>query len=561
MPVTTNNADGIRPPLHEQISELQRKIQLLEGDRKAYYESSQWTIKKNKESILQLRKENKKLHKKLADTLAGDDRVIKDAFCNRNVEKNALRNKTGQAAIQIVDHKVCDKVKQLNALKHSTETRRRRLQELQWEYNRKTQGSPGASLATYQAEMEESKNEGESPAEQPQQNLRSLENRLEKAQLKCQEAEHIMKVYLKLKEHLQEESLTFQNKLDSMEAEILRQRQELRELQGMNSDAQLSKDAAKAELQHQEEVVYRERRQRDKILNELRKQAEERKAQAERVERRAQRAIMQPDDQSTEAQRSGVDEENTITTFEEAFERIKEATGVTNTQEVVERFISQGDTQRHLELLKVENEKTLEQLKEEREKLRADFQEMKYSGEAKLSSGQQVLEEFASHLREEEKRRDEARERLDRLTRVLSTVRAGVEHLGDKLQHVKIPRGHVPAAQLPPSSEEYVLELLSVSEQKLLQLLEELQGKELNDILKEMEEAEFNASIEGKLPAYNMRISLPESHKQDLFDEDEVSSDEDPDVISRTALKRQSQQIIDSRTKRKTRPKKKKGKQ
>lgn len=41
---------------------------------------------------------------------------------------------------------------------------------------------------------------------------------------------------------------------------------------------------------------------------------------------------MQPDDQSTEAQRSGVDEENTITTFEEAFERIKEATGVTNTQ-------------------------------------------------------------------------------------------------------------------------------------------------------------------------------------------------------------------------------------
>ncbi|XP_041099409.1 coiled-coil domain-containing protein 151 isoform X1 [Polyodon spathula] len=555
----TSSADGIRPPLHEQIAELQRKIQLLEGDRKAYYESSQWTIKKNKESILQLRKENKQLHKKLAETLAGDDRVIKDAFCNRNVEKNELRNKTGKAAIEIVDHKVCDKIKRLNALKHDTETRRRRLQELQREYNRKVQESQGSSLA--QAEMEESKNEGESPAEQPQQNLRSLENRLEKAQLKCQEAEHIMKVYLKLKDHLQEESLTFQNKLDSMEAEILRQRQELRELQVMNSDAQLSKDRAKAELQHQEEVVYRERRQRDKILNELRKQAEERKAQAERVERRAQRAIMQPDDQSTEAQRSGVEEENTVTTFEEAFERIKEATGVTNTQEVVERFVSQGDTQRHLELLKAENEKTLERLKEEREKLRADFQEMKYSGEAKLSSGQQMLEEFASHLREEEKRRDEARERLDRLSRVLSTVRAGVEHLRDKLQHVKIPRGHVPAAQLPPSSEEYVLELLSVSEQKLLQLLEELQGKDLNGILKEMEEEEFNASIEGKLPAYNMRITLPESHKQDLFDEDDESSDEDPDVISRTMLKRQSQQIIDSRTKRKARPKKKKGKQ
>ena len=35
------------------------------------------------------------------------------------------------------------------------------------------------------------------------QNLRVLENRLEKAQLKCQEAEHIMRGYLKLKAHLQ----------------------------------------------------------------------------------------------------------------------------------------------------------------------------------------------------------------------------------------------------------------------------------------------------------------------------------------------------------------------
>ncbi|XP_006631696.2 coiled-coil domain-containing protein 151 [Lepisosteus oculatus] len=556
------NTDAIKPPLHEQISELQRKIQLLEGDRSAYYESSQWTIKKNKEAILQLRQENKRLHKKLAEALAGDEHVIKDAFRNRIAESATLRNKTGKAAIQIMDQKVCDKMKRLNALKHSTETRRRRLEELQEQYSRLQQESQALQQGA-EASSEEAKNEREGTEEQPQQTLRILENRLEKAQLKGQEAEHIMNVYLKLKAHLQEESLTFQVQLDGLEAEILRQRQELRELQIMNSDAHLSRDAAKAELQRQEEQVYRERREREQILAEYKKQAEERKAQAERVERRAQRAAMHPDEAGSEAHRSSTrvgEEEKVISTLEEAFQRIKEATGVTDTQEVVDRFISQGDTQRHLEQLKSENEKTLLRLKEERERLQAEFQEMKYSGEAKLSSGQQMLEECEAHLRAEEKRRDEAKERLERLTRTLNTVRAGVEHLSDKLQHIKLPKSQVPAVKVPPTSEEYVLELLFQSEQKLLELLEELQGKDLAAILKEMEEEEFHTSIEGKLPAYNMRIKLPETQKQDLYDEEEESGEDESDIVTRAALKRQSQQIIDSKTKRKTRTKKKKGK-
>lgn len=41
-----------------------------EGDRKAYYESAEWTMKQNKERIAKLRKENKELHKLKADRLA-----------------------------------------------------------------------------------------------------------------------------------------------------------------------------------------------------------------------------------------------------------------------------------------------------------------------------------------------------------------------------------------------------------------------------------------------------------------------------------------------------------
>ena len=46
--------------------------------------------------------------------------------------------------------------------------------------------------------------------------------------------------------------------------------------------------------------------------------------------------------------------------------KIKDATGVSDIQEVVQRFLSQGDTHKHLEQLKVNNEKMLARLKEEK---------------------------------------------------------------------------------------------------------------------------------------------------------------------------------------------------
>lgn len=105
------------------------------------------------------------------------------------------------------------------------------------------------------------------------QRLRAQENRLEKIQFKCKEAENITVNYQRVKRHLQvcpdmipypkysflflllsitsqlsppqEESLTFQSILDSLEAEILKYREELNKMQIMNNDAQLSKKAVK----------------------------------------------------------------------------------------------------------------------------------------------------------------------------------------------------------------------------------------------------------------------------------------------------------------------------
>nr|XP_032651446.1 uncharacterized protein LOC116833807 [Chelonoidis abingdonii] len=429
MPATLGPA-GVKAPVHEQISELQNKIQLLEGDRKAFYESSQWTIKKNRESIQWLRQENKKLHKKLAAILAvsgprgwqGAQSLWHDgslqgvlqlprsgraaaphseaSFRSRNVggvlssmsiaawavawlkdaascpatallpfnilrpvamatschtlplaatarvggadgkkstrldpasvpcslywlvhfgphskwrtkprsfnNRQVLRGKgryypphpqmppvlgrgehctltlaspnvavlclwsprpssaappsggrigmvisagaemlpgkhpthticpfpPPEGAIEVINHRLCEKINRLNHLKHQVEVRKRRLEELQLQYDSKVQEAWG-SQAVEEGDAEAAKT------------LRRLENQLEKARLKVEEAEHVTGLYRQLKAHMQEESLTAQTQLDALEAEILRLHHELHGLQAMNTEAQATRDAAR----------------------------------------------------------------------------------------------------------------------------------------------------------------------------------------------------------------------------------------------------------------------------------------------------------------------------
>ncbi|XP_013080325.2 outer dynein arm-docking complex subunit 3-like [Biomphalaria glabrata] len=544
------NSPAVQRPISEQIEELKAKISLLEGDRKAYYESSQYAIKKNKEDILKLRKENKELRQSLKDKLSQDAHVIGKAFHDRPVERAALSNKTGREAITIFDHKVCDSIKLLNHKRHQTARKEKRLAELETQYEQMKKDSSDA-VKTDKGDSEEA------------QTMRYLENSYDKVVLKTEEAKQVQRVYLDIKHRFEVEAQEYPTKLDALEAEIRDTKAQLKELKAMHNDAQLSKEKALKDLRKHEETVYADRKKREIELQKMKKEAEEKKMQHERIEKRlAQRGSVQQDDLSPQekAALNGEDHQQKITTYEEAFKRIKECTGVADTMEVVHRFENQGETTRHLEDLKKENEKQITRLREEKEKLQLEFEEMKYSGEAKLSSGQTMLEEFEAHLSKEEERRDKADEQLQRSSCILVQVKAGVEHLADKLHHLKATKGHVPTAQIPATSDEYVLDQLSTSEEKLLKLLEELDGKDIAEILKQMEEEEFHASIEGKLPTYNTRVKLPQMQKDLVYDDDEDSGEDDFDVPNRAAIKKQSQFIVDSKTKRRVPKKKKKTK-
>ena len=54
----------------------------------------------------------------------------------------------------------------------------------------------------------------------------------------------------------------------------------------------------------------------------------------------------------------------------------------------------------------------------------------------------------------------EAKLRQETTSRILVNIKAGVEHLSDKLQYLKAPKTQVPQTNLNPTTEEYILDLL-----------------------------------------------------------------------------------------------------
>merc|ERR1719181_549493 len=91
------------------------------------------------------------------------------------------------------------------------------------------------------------------------------------------------------------------------------------------------------------------------------------------------------------------EERQRIQDYEEAFRRINEATGVSDVNEVIQKFLTQEDTQNNLMNLTRENQNRIETLNEERRRLKAQVEELKFSSSGNIGR-RQVVDDFETHL-------------------------------------------------------------------------------------------------------------------------------------------------------------------
>jgi coiled-coil domain-containing protein 151 len=128
-----------------------------------------------------------------------------------------------------------------------------------------------------------------------------------------------------------------------------------------------------------------------------------------------------------------IENRNKVDIFENAFRKIKEATGVSDVNEVIQKIVSQESTTENLIAVTRENQSKIEALNQLRKQIKAHCEEIKYSG---MGGGQhrKLVDSFEDQLSNSSTRLERSRLKYERLSKVIISMKAGVGHLQDKLE-------------------------------------------------------------------------------------------------------------------------------
>ena len=250
----------------EELADLQSRFDLLQGDRKgtaqnaafrlsatefglscpvcwccaAFYEQSQLTLKQNKDQVDELRREGKEL---------------RSALANMNKE----RGSTETSAIHEAE---------LTKVEQALTLLRQRQNQVMCGNKAKEK-----ALRVLEDELKDLQRSSSRPAHEANplmRQIRTLENRLDKAMIKYNEAQSIRKTYDQIVKRLKEERVNFDNQLGAIESTLHAKEHDYEELLLMSHDASHAKDVARAELVKLLSLVGEERKAREKELNERR---------------------------------------------------------------------------------------------------------------------------------------------------------------------------------------------------------------------------------------------------------------------------------------------------
>uniref|UniRef100_A0A8C4WYM4 Uncharacterized protein n=1 Tax=Eptatretus burgeri TaxID=7764 RepID=A0A8C4WYM4_EPTBU len=479
---TMQGSDAACPTMQEKLRKLSKTVHMLEEEQKTFHDDTQNIIKKNHDKICFLRKDNQRVRRALVTTLQhADENAFERIIQGRPVEKATLKHKSKEEVLQIMDQKVCDKIKRLDVLHYQKQQKQKKLQYLKSMY--------GSVL------LEKRRNDttdGEKCEEEKM--LRILENRLDKSSIKRQQAEHMSKLYLKKRVHLQKERLTFPVLLNSLEAHLLQQHAELVQLQAQTADAIQKRNLAETRLQHLQEKVGKAKQERVKVQMSFRDQIKK-----ERI----------------------------------IFEHLDK-------QDILQRTLIQEETNSNLEKIRQKNDEELQCVIQQREYLQKTFDQLKYSREV---NDNESLGDMKTQLENVQKRLVCGKEAMAKSRTLLDSIKTGIEHLKDKLNSISLGEDVDLLENLDSTSDESVLELFSLVESKLKCLLEGVQEKDFEEISMLIEEDEFHTTLEGKQPFNNAQFQSASSKQQvdSLYVNQEIAKFNK----SRAMLKKRSQKIIE----------------
>jgi myosin heavy subunit len=507
-----------------EIEDMSRKLKLLDGERKASYETRTKAMKQNQDTLDSVKKQNKELKAQLAKLLR------EQSSSNKSYQERQYEHMETQ--VHQLRKQYDESCHEFKALAKKAAGKRDKLQDLE---------SERAPILTDDSPMTIQ--------------IRILENRLDKAMIKYNEAQSIRKTYEHILRRLKEERIGFDNQLQAIERTLKAKEHDYQDLLNMNHDANYLREIAKAELAQAKSEFDEKEKEQEKNLKEKRQYVGARIEMTSKLSKREAQKREQETNSSNNRLLANSSmtfnsaqndtklemENEKLANLEGQWRKIKEVTGVNDANDVIQKFLSSHDTHRNLVSMTKEAQRKIDDLMLKRQHLKAKLDENKYSQNSALGS-KRIIDDYMQQLNDLQSASERNRVKYERVKKILINVKAGVEHLSERLKADK--------ADESLGEKEYICNTLEECKDKMHELQLDQKPKDLSVSI----EALNVDSNHIRLSQNNVRITLEESDEEDNGDEekgDEESEDEgEGDVMDRERVKRYSKFAADKGRKR-----------
>jgi len=391
---------------------LQRQYRLMENDRKAYCQESQDLIKRQKDEIDKLEKEQ--------------EEVLKDL---RLIESRSNSNK---------DDKNCENLGDLGREKADVETQIKEEREKQKELDK--------SLRENEKKMRE-KHKGmggvhmsSQHTQQTVKNNRKLENQLQMANNKFCKALEVNKQLREEIDSLRVERNRFDNLYKKLDKERQQLQQETGEVIDQSTQAYDQRDEAQAKMLLLKEKADKDLQQHNAEMKELvriidhdRKLREFMNTKGKERQEDPQLVAWRQRKEAMEAEKKKASQTDSVESYEEAMEKIKKISGEEDIDLLVRHFIEVED--RNFALFNYVNEQNneIELLQEQIMDIEHEIEKFKATGVELEDQRETILKDLEVKQNAASTQADEQDEKHKGVMKILDQLKAGIDSLFGKI--------------------------------------------------------------------------------------------------------------------------------
>jgi len=530
--------DEDRKPIEQEIAELQRKFRVLENDKRAYSEDSQGIIRKQRATIEKLTRENRKMKSELNETRSSSSSQVENRIAMEKITK--LTEQKEQLLMKM------DAEAQNNTdLGATTTDTQKRIFEVREEMAQ--HGGVKAALENAKA---------------VQKQIRILENRLDKALQKFNEAIEANRALREQIDTLRRERVVFDDIYKKLENELHSKKKEIANIIEQANAAYEARDSAQAQMAALKQQADKEHAEFEKEWRELGKLIENDKKMKEFMRQKVRnREAETTKDMSASVSRSfsrpakssfgdtsksivavSTGQEK-ISTFEEAFSKIQAATGICDIDELVQNFINAED--QNFTLFKYNNELSadIEKIEMQITDYKEEHISLSGSGTRKEDTDKvKILETLEEKWSDIDKKAVLYNDKYQDANQTLMHIRSGIESI---FRRVGCSVDDLPSGTGTTISEVNMITFMAAIEHRTNELLK------LHDQLREADPQELANESKPK-PQHssaNLQIKLP-STVEDYSDDEDDDDEDDQRPFTRDELKTKTMRGITKKQKK-----------